>query len=253
MLLLPTRQPLTPGAEVRVFQRGGADAWQESALRGVATPDGLFVAVPIAGPGLYVAGTPSRFQQAGLGGQAAFQSLPVGGQASFQSLPVGGQTGASVTTGGTGSGGQAVGQQGVGQSALGQQVVGQPTVGQQALSQQGVGQPALSPQVVGTPGVGGQAGSGAPSGTSGQPLGGQVVASAITGGASTARVATSNCGGFGVCAFGGTSQFSASCTPDASICVSSGGGPPPFSTVCSGLGASGSHIRVCTSQTGVGT
>jgi hypothetical protein len=54
VLLLPARQPVPPGVEVRLF-RETDNGWRETAARGVVAPDGLQVAVPIEVPGLYAA------------------------------------------------------------------------------------------------------------------------------------------------------------------------------------------------------
>src|SRR5207237_10398000 len=54
VLLLPARQPVPPGVEVRLFRETDS-GWREMAARGVVAPDGLQVAVPIDVPGLYAA------------------------------------------------------------------------------------------------------------------------------------------------------------------------------------------------------
>src|SRR4051812_10922059 len=61
VLLLPARQPVPPGVEVRLFRETGT-GWRETAARGVVAPDGLQVAVPIDVPGLYAAAVAGLFR-----------------------------------------------------------------------------------------------------------------------------------------------------------------------------------------------
>jgi hypothetical protein len=82
VLLVPARQPLAPGAEVRVY-RETDPSWQQAAARGVVAPDGLQVAIPVDAPGLYAAAVPGfyRLQPAPVAGSAVGLAVPrAGGQ-----------------------------------------------------------------------------------------------------------------------------------------------------------------------------
>jgi hypothetical protein len=236
VLLLPTRQPLTPGVEIHLYRQVDLE-WEELAQRGVSTPDGLFVAVPISAPGVYAAGSPARFQQVPFGGAAAFTSLPAGGATS--TLPATGTTplgqqplqgvlpGGQLSlpgdpTGGLGSGGTGTGTSptGGGTTIISQQPGGAASALGPGAAGTGTGTTAFSQQTLGAAG----AGFAAP------------------------RAASSGCGGFGGCAFGGSTQFSAACSPDASLCVTSGGGPPAFTTVCASQVGSVGAVRVCSTS-----
>jgi len=235
VLLLPTRQPLTPGVEITIFKRAGGAQWQETTERGVATPDGLFVAVPIREPGVYAAGSAARFRQVSLGGQASFQSLPAAPAASGAPLAAGsgGGLSAAVGSGAQNPAGGTGAQNGAGGSSAQTSTVG-----------------AVAPNLL----VGGDVAQvgGATRALPSDSSAGTSVSSglAVPAGLAAlrdgpARSASQNCGGFGLCAFGGSAQFSAACSPDASHCVSSGSGPPPFTMVCSSSG--GSPLRFCSS------
>lgn len=60
------------------------------------------------------------------------------------------------------------------------------------------------------------------------------------------RAPGQNCGGFGHCAWGTQPETTASCTPDARICSSTGSGPLPSTRVCTTQGSQ----RTCTSDNG---
>jgi len=83
VLLVPARQPLAPGAEVRVYRESDR-GWEQTAARGVVAPDGLQVAIPVDVPGLYAAAVPGfyRLQPAPIDGSAVVRlAVPrAGGQ-----------------------------------------------------------------------------------------------------------------------------------------------------------------------------
>jgi hypothetical protein len=65
-------------------------------------------------------------------------------------------------------------------------------------------------------------------------------------GGGAVRAPGQNCRGFGHCAWGGQSDYTAACTPDARLCTSTGAGPDWPSTRCSANGT----LRTCVNDGG---